>query len=334
MRAPGFWQASPERVGLAARLLSPLGWITARATARRAARPAVLRPAVPVVCIGNLSAGGGGKTPLAMDVVMRLAALGLAPHVISRGYGSRARGAVRVDPVRHRAEDVGDEPLLLAAFAPVWSGRDRVASARAAVEAGAGCLVMDDGYQNPLLAKDISIVVANAERGFGNGYCLPAGPLREGVGAGLARADLLVTLGDARAQAGFLRRWGGALPSSLPHARGDVVPLPMGFDWAGTPVIAFAGIAYPGKFFSTLRALGADVVREVALADHQPFSPALLARLVRDAAACGAQLVTTEKDAVRLPVGMRAQVLTLPVRVEWHEDAALDRLLAGLVAGV
>ena len=325
MQPPRFWTNPPQAPGWQARLLAPLGALYAAGTARRVAGAPDHTAQRPVICVGNINVGGTGKTPTVIALIEKLA--GKAVHVVSRGYGGSAAGPLRVDERTHKATEVGDEPLLISAFAPTWIAKDRAAGVRAAEADGAEMILLDDGFQNPSVTKDLSIVVVDAGVGFGNGRVLPAGPLREPVNTGLKRADLLLTIGDAQAQQRC------EIKTDVPRITAHLETLQTGMDWPGLKVLAFAGIGRPEKFFATLRATGADVLHTEALEDHQPLTDALMARLEADAKRTGAQLVTTEKDAVRLPKAFRPKVLTLPVRLRFDEASALDVALEGLFSG-
>lgn len=321
MRAPEFWQ----RDGAAARLLAPLGAAYGLAGGLRRALAGSQDCGRPVVCVGNLVVGGAGKTPVARALAERLAAEGAAVHLLTRGYGGREAGPLRVDPARHDAARVGDEALLLAAQAPTWVARDRVAGAAAAVRAAAEVIVMDDGFQNPALAKDLSLLVVDGAYGFGNGRVMPAGPLREGVEAGLARADAVVLLGaDTQGVE-------ATLGARLPLLQAALAPAPSAARrLAGRRVLAFAGIARPEKFFATLRDLGAELAGTQAFGDHHPYRAGEVEALIARARELDALPVTTEKDLQRLPAELATQVEVLPVAVAWREPARLDELLARL----
>jgi tetraacyldisaccharide 4'-kinase len=321
LRAPAFWL--PGRGGLAPLLLSPVSAIYARATARRVSRPGWVAP-VPVICCGNVTAGGAGKTTVALDLLARLAARGLAPHALIRGYGGTAKGPLRVDPARHDSRAVGDEALLLAEHAPTWVGADRAASARLAVAAGADAIVMDDGLQNPTLAKSLSLLVIDGGFGFGNGRVIPAGPLREPVAAAAARAHAAVLIGADETGARAL------LPAHLPLLRARLVPGPDTAALARRPVLAFAGIANPSKFFDTLAEAGAIIVGRQTFADHYPYDDADIEAILEEAEALAALPVTTRKDFVRIPPRFHDRIAVARVGLAWDDEEALEALLAPL----
>lgn len=329
MRPPKFWDRPPHRAGWAATALTPISFIVSAVARLRQRRTTPMKVSVPVVCVGNLVVGGAGKTPTVRAICERLSMRGLTPHILSRGYGGRLKGPHQVDPERDSAQDVGDEPLMLAQDAPVWIGADRRITAEAAIEAGADALVMDDGFQNPQLEKDLSILVIDAAVGHGNGRVIPAGPLREPLSIGFDRADCTVVIGkpaDGRAYP--------TVPKSVPKLQAHLRPTFPEGTLAGRPVLAFAGIGRPSKFFDTLGGMGAQIVERVAFDDHHEYAPAILARLDRRAKQLGASLATTEKDAMRLPPRFRHRVIVVPVRLGFANFALLDALLDQMIERV
>ena len=312
--APDFW----ARRGALSLLLAPLGCLYDTAGMVRRAGVRAERAPVPVICVGNLVAGGAGKTPVVADLALRLISRGVAAHVLSRGYGGTLPGPVRVDPARHDAAAVGDEPLMLARGVPTWGARDRAAGARAAAAAGAQAIVMDDGLQNPTLAKDLSLVVFDGGYGFGNRRVMPAGPLREGIARGMARADAAIMLGADRTGA-------AALLGAIPILQAE--PLTPTAGLAGRAFVVFAGIGRPQKFFDHFAKTGARIVTARGFPDHHPYSQVELNALADTAQKTGATLMTTEKDWVRLAPAWQTRVQYLPLSIGWRDEAALDRLL-------
>ena len=334
-RAPDFWAGSTRAqrptAGLLSGLLSPLGALfdlagrLRRATTRPRAMP------LPVICVGNLVAGGAGKTPVVLALLRALAGHDLSVHVLTRGYRGTAAGPLRVDPDLHDAVVVGDEALLLARHAPTWVSRDRPAGAEAALAAGAQLLILDDGFQNPTLAKDLSLLVVDGGFGFGNGRLIPAGPLRETVSRGLARADATVLLGPDATGPGAMGL-AERLAAAGPLLRARLVPAGDQSRFAGRTLFAFAGIGRPEKFFDTLASLGAELAACRAFPDHHAYGVGEVDALLAEAARLKALPVTTEKDAVRLPESLREEVAVLPVEIAWQDEAALAALLRPLLA--
>ena len=309
-------------------LLTPVSWIWSAVTARRIASVRPFDPGVPVICVGNLTVGGTGKTPVVRALAQRLTARGKAVHLLSRGYGGRLEGPVRVDPETHGAADVGDEPLMLARDFPVWVARDRAAGAKAAAEAGAEVIVMDDGHQNPSVRKALSLVVVDGETRedewpFGDGRVFPAGPMREPLKAGLARADGAVILlpADLAAVDPELAEAMSTVPTLSAHLAAVAAP-------PGGPQVGFAGVGKPWKVERALQAADCDLVDFAPFPAHAAYDHATLRRLADRAAHLSAGLVTTEKDWVRLPAEWRERVTPWPVQAVFDDNAALDRLLA------
>jgi tetraacyldisaccharide 4'-kinase len=325
--APRFWAA--ERPGWISRALSPVGAIYGAATARRMARAGVKVPA-PVVCVGNFVVGGAGKTPTAIAIARLLLAAGEHVAFLSRGYGRTSRAEpVLVDPAMHSARIVGDEPLLLARVAPCFVGADRVAAARAAIEAGAGVLVMDDGLQNPGLAKDCSFAVVDAEARFGNGLCAPAGPLRAPLAAQLPFVDALIAIGGGDSVDSLAEAARGK-PILRARLRPDAV---VASELIGRSVLAFAGIARPEKFLATLAEIGARVAATRLFADHHAFTSREIEALLARAAARNLILVTTEKDQARIAPEYANEMVALPVTLKFDQPEAVRRLLTAAVLG-
>ena len=313
-------------------LLKPVSWIWAAATARRIARTTPADPGVPVICVGNLTVGGTGKTPIVRQIAAHLRARGFAVHGLSRGYGGKLSGPVAVDLTTHTVAEVGDEPLMLAAEGPMWIARDRLAGARAAASAGAQVVVMDDGHQNPTVRKTLSLVVVDGETRIGewplgDGSVFPAGPLREPLQAGLARADAVIVLLPLDLEQ--------ADPELVAQFRGKPVliarliakaPPPEG------PQFGFAGIGKPWKVERALNAAGCELVDFAPFPDHFAYDEATLSRLARRAADFGAGLVTTEKDWVRLPPSWRGRVTAWPVEAVFQDETALAAVLDQVLA--
>lgn len=325
MQAPDFWWRKP---GLACTLLSPLSLLYGTLAAARMARSGA-RASVPVVCVGNPTLGGAGKTPTALAIAAMLKDAGEHPFFLTRGYGGRLVGPLTVNLQEHTAADVGDEPLLLARAFPTIMSRDRVAGAHIAAHAGASVVVMDDGFQNPSLHKDFSMLVIDGGLGLGNGCVFPAGPLRASADLQLQLAHCVVVVGDKLADASLsntgIREFSARLE---PDASASLL--------AGKKVLAFAGIGHPQKFFATLRSIRADVVEERAFADHHYYSIDDAKVLLQAARARALQLVTTEKDMVRLEghqilKELYAATLPLPVKLKFSDESALrDLMLQGL----
>jgi len=326
MKPPDFWYG--ETSGLGPQLLRPLGALYALGGQIRRTLTTPWYPTVPVICVGNLTAGGAGKTPTAVAIARFLQDKGLDVHFLSRGYGGSNTSPLQVSRSSHEASLVGDEPLLLADIAPTWVGSDRKASAQKAIDAGAKALVMDDGFQNPGLHKDVSIVVVDGEVGFGNGRVMPAGPLREPLLDGLGRADAVLLIGEDKLN--LAATLTGPRKKPLTILRAKLMPDP-GQAIAGKKVVAFAGIGRPEKFYQTLKDMGCEIADTVSFTDHHPYSVDEIDALVQKAASMNAELITTTKDHARLAPDQASQVLTLAVHLAWGDVSALERVLQPLL---
>ncbi|MCA1541802.1 tetraacyldisaccharide 4'-kinase [Bradyrhizobium sp. NBAIM32] len=324
MREPAFWYRPRSLQSYA---LWPLGALYGAFTARRMLRQGV-DAGIPVICVGNYHVGGAGKTPTVLALTKLLRELGETPVVLSRGYGGRLKGPVMVDRERHDASDVGDEPMMMARDVPVVVARDRLDGVALAKSQGATVILMDDGFQNPRLFKDASLIVIDGERGLGNGAVFPAGPLRAPLAVQLARTDALVLIGDGNAAndvaAEIAKRNKPELRARLKPDAASLAQL------LGKRVFAFAGIGDPERFFRTLRASGIDVVRTRAFADHHMFSDGEIAALAAEAQREQLTLVTTEKDLARLRgrAGVPDGIVPFAVQLEFDDLAKLRQLIS------
>jgi tetraacyldisaccharide 4'-kinase len=326
MREPAFWYRPPSWIsGLLLPLGAVYGWIAGRRLQRQG-----VDAGIPVFCIGNYHVGGAGKTPTVLALAKLLRDLGETPVVLSRGYGGRLHGPVQVDPARHVAADVGDEPLMLARTLAVVVARDRVDGAALARSLGASVILMDDGFQNPAITKDASLIVIDGGRGLGNGKLFPAGPLRAPLPPQLARTDALIVIGDGTAASAVAAAVAaGGRPVLAAHIRADEASVA---SLGGKRVLAFAGIGDPFRFFNTLRASGIEVVRERAFADHHPFSQDEIEALGAEAKRDALTLVTTEKDLARLQgseglLVWALEIVAFEVTLEFGDIAQLRKLV-------
>jgi tetraacyldisaccharide 4'-kinase len=327
MREPAFWHRPPSWISL---LLTPLGALYGLVAGWRLQREG-FDAGVPVLCVGNYHVGGAGKTPMVLALTKLLRDRGETPVVLSRGYGGRLRGPIKVDPERHAAADVGDEPLMLARTVPVVVACDRIEGVALARSQGASVILMDDGFQNPAIAKDASLIVIDGDRGLGNGRVFPAGPLRAPLPPQLNRTDALIVVGDgtaAGAVAAAIAAQGKPVLSA--HLRADDASVA---SLRGKRVLAFAGIGDPVRFFRTLRACGIEVVAERAFPDHHPFSEDEIETLIAEAKRDALTLVTTEKDLARLRKaeglpGRARDIVPFAVTLEFEDAAKLRKFIS------
>lgn len=316
IKAPKFWEDKESLVSL---LLLPISYIYALVSSLRWWVATPWKPSVPIICVGNVTLGGAGKTPTAIEVTKALKESGYKPHILSRGYGASTKSLlpIRVDNKNHTYLSVGDEPLLLAELAPTWVCPDRIAAAKMAIAEGADVLVMDDGYQNPSIHKALNLLVIDAEYQFGNGRVFPAGPLRENVESALKRADMVLTIGDKEVD----------LPTSKEVVKARLRPNKDVLD-KSTPYIGFAGIGRPEKFKKSLEDSIVMLKDFVSYPDHHPYSDDDLKHLKRIAMEHGAQLVTTRKDFMRMPPDFRQDICVVDVELVFDDPDSLRNVLS------
>ncbi len=314
MKTPAFWQ----KKSAISTLLLPFSTIykkVAQARAKNAPPPEKLP--VPVICIGNVTAGGAGKTPTALAIGNWYKNRNISAYFLSRGYGGSLKGPVIVNPESHSAREVGDEPLLLARVLPTIVAKDRVQGATFACEQGAKLIIMDDGFQNHSLAKTLSLLVVDGRYGFGNGRLLPAGPLRESPDSAFARTDAVIVIGNGKPP----------IPAPLTLLTARITPAASAQELRGKNIVAFCGIAHPKKFFDMLALLGAHITGNAIFADHYRYRERDLQRLAARAKAADALLVTTAKDAARLSPEWKSQVTVVDIALTFDHPEQLDAVL-------
>ncbi|MGB0908030.1 MAG: tetraacyldisaccharide 4'-kinase [Maricaulaceae bacterium] len=327
MRPPEFWNVREGRdsAPMIRFLLSPISWIYGRIVTKRISETKSFDPEIPVICVGNATLGGTGKTPVVIYLLKSLRRLGIEAVGLTRGYGGHEKGPITVQQT-HSADDVGDEPLLLARHALIWVSAARDDGARAAKSFGASVIVMDDGHQNPMVQKTLSLLVVDAEVGFGNGCVFPAGPLREPLTGALERADGIILMkpsADYEIDEHLAAQLKGK--KIIPAFLAPAAPPPRG------KLFAFAGIGRPNKFFDSLRRHGGDIVEEIPYSDHHKYSDADIESLFMLASEYNAGLITTEKDYVRLPKGYRRGITPWPVSVVFEDELTLRQLLHPII---
>lgn len=328
MRPPEFWnyRYGRDSAPMIRMFLSPLSWIYGRIVSRRIQTTVPYNPGIPVICVGNATLGGTGKTPVCAYLLASLRRLGFNAVGLTRGYGGREKGPLLVRRETHSASDVGDEPLLLARHAPIWVAAGRDDGARAARARGADVIIMDDGHQNPLLDKTLSLLVVDAEIGFGNSCIFPAGPLREKLSDALERSDAIILMKPDPTY---------EIDDELAEQLHGQIVIPAYLSPAKPPpkgkLYAFAGIGRPNKFFDALRRHGGEIVEEIPFADHYAYKDADVENLFLLASEYEAALITTEKDHVRLPQGYKRGIHAWPVSVMFEDELTLRRLLHPIV---
>ncbi len=312
MKTPAFW----SQRHLVSALLFPLGCLYNLATQLNMRRHLPRKVSIPVICIGNLTAGGTGKTPTAVSIAKIMQQQNKQPYFVSRGYGGNLHNVI-VDLQQHSPQQVGDEPLLLARQAPAVVTPDRYHGAQIAEKNGANIIIMDDGFQNPKLHKDLSFLVFDGGFGIGNGWCIPAGPLRENLSSGVKRANAIIIIGEDKHNL--------ASKFKLPVFHGKVVPIAPNF--SERKVIAFAGIGRPEKFYQSLRELNFELVETIDFPDHHYYSEQELNELINKAQEKSCILITTAKDMVKIPAALRPNFKVLEIEVKWENETELANFI-------